>query len=74
MNHFAYPQMFWLLLLPFLFRAVLPAVKGLHGDALRVPFIGDLVKIKKLRPRHSDGYGYLQFHAGTRFCASRPAY
>ena len=45
MNHFAYPQMFWLLLLPFLFRAVLPAVKGLHGDALRVPFIGDLVKI-----------------------------
>lgn len=104
-----------------LFRAVLPAVKGLHGDALRVPFIGDLVKINlksgglwgrstenpdrislplillylvwallvaaaarpqwvgepvriKLRPRHSDGYGYLQFHAGTRFCASRPAY
>ena len=45
MNHFAYPQMFWLLLLPFLLRAVLPAVKGLHGDALRVPFIGDLVKI-----------------------------
>ena len=45
MNRFAYPQMFWLLLLPFLFRAVLPAVKGLHGDALRVPFIGDLVKI-----------------------------
>ena len=45
MNHFADPQMFWLLLLPFLFRAVLPAVKGLHGDALRVPFIGDLVKI-----------------------------
>ena len=45
MNHFAYPQMFWLLLLPFLFRAVVPAVKGLHGDALRVPFIGDLVKI-----------------------------
>lgn len=31
MNHFAYPQMFWLLLLPFLLRAVLPAVKGLHG-------------------------------------------
>lgn len=24
---------------------MLPAVKGLHGDALRVPFIGDLVKI-----------------------------
>ena len=45
MNHFAYPQMFWLLLLPFLFRAVVPVVKGLHGDALRVPFLGDLTKI-----------------------------
>lgn len=45
MNHFAYPQMFWLLLLPFVFRAILPAVKGLHGDALRVPFINDLAKI-----------------------------
>lgn len=45
MNHFAHPQMFWLLLLPFIFRAILPAVKGLHGDALRVPFIKDLAKI-----------------------------
>lgn len=45
MNQFLYPQMFWLLLLPFIFRAIAPAVKGLHGDALRVPFIKDLAKI-----------------------------
>ena len=45
MNHFAYPQMFWLLLLPFIFRAILPAVRGLHGDALRVPFLKDIERI-----------------------------
>ena len=45
MNHFAYPEFFWLLLLPFLIRALLPAAKGLHGDALRVPFVGDITKI-----------------------------
>ena len=45
MNHFAYPQMFWLLLLPFIFRAILPAVRGLHGDALRVPFFKDIERI-----------------------------
>lgn len=45
MNHFAYPYMFLLLLLPPLVRAILPAVKGLHGDALRVPFIDDIAKI-----------------------------
>lgn len=36
-----------LLLLPFIVRALLPAVKGLHGDALRVPFLNDLQKISK---------------------------
>lgn len=45
MNHFAYPEFFWLLLLPFLIRTLLPAAKGLHGDALRVPFVGDITKI-----------------------------
>ena len=45
MNHFAYPEFFWLFLLPFLIRTVLPAAKGLHGDALRVPFVGDITKI-----------------------------
>lgn len=45
MNHFANPQLFWLLLLPFVLRAILPAVKGMHGDALRIPFLSDLAKI-----------------------------
>ena len=45
MNHFAYPWAFALLLLPFIWRRLIPAVKGLHGDALRVPFIADLEKI-----------------------------
>ncbi len=45
MNHFAYPEFFLLLFLPFLIRVLLPAAKGLHGDALRVPFVGDITKI-----------------------------
>lgn len=39
---FACPLMFLLLPLPFLVRRFLPPVKGLHGDALRVPFCGTL--------------------------------
>lgn len=46
MNHFAYPYAVFLLLLPVIIRYVLPMVKGLHGDALRIPFIKDLQKIK----------------------------
>lgn len=45
MNHFAYPYAFLLLLLPIIIRAIIPAVKGLHGDALRVPFIDDIARI-----------------------------
>lgn len=45
MNHFAEPYAFWLLVLPLIFRLILPAVKGLHGDALRVPFLKDLQRI-----------------------------
>lgn len=45
MNQFAYPYAFLLLFLPFLWRMIMPAVKGLHGDALKVPFIADLEKI-----------------------------
>lgn len=53
MNHFAYPYAFLLLLLPVLIRLILPAVKGLHGDALKVPFIKDLKEITS----HSKGWG-----------------
>ena len=46
MNHFAYPVMFWLLVLPFVIYFVLPKAQGLCGEALRVPFINDLKNIK----------------------------
>lgn len=60
MNQFAYPYAFLLLLLPFLWRVLLPAVKGLHGDALRVPFFKDIEKIAiksgELWNRESNNY------------------
>ncbi len=45
MNRFAFPPAFILLILPFVWRWLLPAVKGLHGDALKIPFISALEKI-----------------------------
>ena len=40
-----YPWMLALLLLPPIVHLLLPPVKGMHGDALRVPFFKDLLKI-----------------------------
>ncbi len=45
MIQFAYPYALFLLILPFFIRMLLPAVKGLHGDALHIPFIQDLQNI-----------------------------
>lgn len=45
MNHFAEPWAFGLILVPVIFRALLPTVRGLHGDALRIPFLRDLQRI-----------------------------
>ena len=45
MNTILYPQAFILIILPFLIWYILPVVKGLHGDALKVPFIKDIEKI-----------------------------
>ena len=42
---FAYPLAFVLLLLPFVFYYTLPAIKGMYGEALKVPFIADLKRI-----------------------------
>lgn len=53
MNQFAYPWAFVLLLLPFAVRFALPAVKGLHGDALKIPFLKDLEKY----PLNPAAYG-----------------
>lgn len=45
MTQFAYPWLFFLLLLPFVLWALLSPIKGLHGDALRLPFLKDIEKI-----------------------------
>ena len=42
---FAYPDLFLLLLLPLLVYYLAPSLKGLHGDALRVTFIKDLMAV-----------------------------
>ncbi|MFV0626424.1 MAG: VWA domain-containing protein [Alphaproteobacteria bacterium] len=49
MIHFAVTDAFFLLLLPFFIRAFLPAIKGMHGDGLRVPktFFETIKTIKK---------------------------
>ena len=63
MSQFAYPLMFLLLPLPFIVRHLLPALKGLHGDALKIPFINDLEKISiksgslwNISSENSSGY------------------
>ena len=45
MTNFLYPQMFLLIFLPFIIRSFLPGIKGLHGDALRTPFLKDIAEI-----------------------------
>ncbi|MBP5697974.1 MAG: VWA domain-containing protein [Alphaproteobacteria bacterium] len=45
MTRFLYPEAFILLVLPFVIFWFLPRVKGLHGDALRIPFLNDLKNI-----------------------------
>ena len=42
---FAYPVAFLLIFLPFIIYFLMPTVKGMHGDALKVPFIADLKRI-----------------------------
>jgi Ca-activated chloride channel family protein len=56
---FAYPEMFWLFLLPLCFYFFLPKIGGLHGDAIRVPFIKDLqsIKIKAEKGAHFQYLG-----------------
>ncbi len=42
---FAYPLAFLLLVIPFIIYLLTPAVKGMHGEALKAPFIDDLKRI-----------------------------
>lgn len=51
MIQIAYPQLFWLLLLPFFIYFILPKAKGISGDALRIPFLADLKNIKATAER-----------------------
>jgi len=44
---FAYPQLFWLLLLPYIVYKVLPYTNNYSNVSLLVPFIDDLKNIKK---------------------------
>lgn len=46
MTRFLYPDAFWFLLLPFAIFWILPKVQGLHGGALKTPFLEDLKNIK----------------------------
>ena len=43
----AYPDYLWFLLLPFVAYYVLPIAGKMYGDALRVPFVSDIIKIKE---------------------------
>ena len=47
MTGFAYPLVFLLLPLPFIFRAIFPAAKNSQGRALKVPFLKDITKLRK---------------------------
>lgn len=63
MISFAYPHMFLLLIVPFFVFSFLPKIKGLHGDAIRIPFINDLKNIQlnvssKLLPSIAKKYVY----------------
>ena len=44
--------MLWLLLLPFFAYYVLPIARKMYGDALRIPFIADIIKIKNQSKSH----------------------
>lgn len=46
MTTFEYPQFFWLLLFPFAVFFLFPKTKGIHGDALKVPFLKDIKYIQ----------------------------
>lgn len=46
MTTFEYPQFFWLLLFPFAVFFLFPKARGVHGDALKVPFLKDIKYIQ----------------------------
>ncbi len=63
MIEFSYPYMFLLLAAPFVYRAAMPLAKGMHGDALKIPFISSLAQIKTYTVKN---YG-LSFQGNGKF-------
>ena len=47
MISFAYPEAIWVILLPLVAYAVLPVASKMYGDALKVPFLSDILQIKE---------------------------
>lgn len=47
MINIAYPDMLWIILLPILVYYALPVASKMYGDALKVPFVDDIIKIKE---------------------------
>ena len=56
MISFEYPYLFFLIFIPFIIRYLLPAVKGLYGDALKVPFIQDFTNIENKEGVNSKSF------------------
>ena len=66
MIEFLFPHAFALLVLPLLVRFFVPAFKGLHGDALKVPFLKDIQNI------HLKAGGLWNFSVDDEFKFSKP--
>ncbi len=54
MIKFEYPFLFVLFFVPFLVRYLLPSVKGLYGNALKIPFISDFENIENIANRKAN--------------------
>ena len=67
MIEYAYPQFWWLIFLPLAAYMFLPAAAKMYGDALKIPFVSDIIKIQSefnskvntALPTHSVGGKFL---------------
>ena len=46
MISFAYPELGWLILLPWLVYHIFPKAGKMYGDALQIPFVSDIAQVK----------------------------
>lgn len=67
MIEFAYPYLFWLILLPVLVFFILSKSKNAYGNALLVPFISDLQNIKNKTSRIAKTYVGKGFWSSLKF-------